>query len=62
LFSFISFLQSPLLFHYALVAADQFHHSEGRYPGSFLDSDASADTTMLVRLEEALFVREGQIV
>lgn len=27
--------QTPLLFHYLLMAADQFHDSNGRYPGDF---------------------------
>lgn len=26
-------LQTPLLYHYVLLAAEEFHHVEGRYPG-----------------------------
>jgi hypothetical protein len=30
------------------MAADQFHHTEGRYPGSIDEIDASGDTTAQV--------------
>jgi hypothetical protein len=46
----VCFFQTPLLYHYLLMAADRFHHSEGRYPGCFTGCDTSPGDDALVQL------------
>ena len=40
--------QTPLLYHYLLVAALKFHDSKGRYPGNFFDEDSEMDDSAMV--------------